>query len=133
VRAVLVRARLEAVDLLLEVAVGNVVVAPVRHRIELQAVRELHLVCLAKLLELRPSLARPLGVPSLSAGSSCVVRELLELECLCRGTVTVWRDAGHRGCRGGVAGGGAGTVKAVGARKRAWSGDHIGLKMEARL
>lgn len=49
--------------LLLEVAVCDVVVAPVRHRIELQAVGELHLVGLAKLLELLPSLSVPLGFP----------------------------------------------------------------------
>jgi hypothetical protein len=47
--------------LLLEVAVGNVVVAPVRHRIELQAVGELHLVGFAELLELHPSLPVLLG------------------------------------------------------------------------
>ena len=41
----------------LEIAVGDVVAAPVRHRIELQAVRELHLVGLAKLLELLASLS----------------------------------------------------------------------------
>ena len=38
-------------------------VAPVRHCIELQAVGELHLVGLAKLLELLPSLLFPLGLP----------------------------------------------------------------------
>jgi len=48
--------------LLLEVAVCDVVVAPVRHRIELQAVGELHLFGFAKLLELLPSLAITLTV-----------------------------------------------------------------------
>lgn len=45
---------------LLEVAVGNVVVAPVWDCIELQAVGEFHLVDLAKLLKLLPSLLCPL-------------------------------------------------------------------------
>ena len=49
--------------LLLEVAVGNIVVAPVWHCIKLQAVGELHLFGLAKLLELLPSLLFPLGFP----------------------------------------------------------------------
>jgi hypothetical protein len=48
--------------LLLQVAVCDVVVAPVRHRIELQAVGELHLVGLAKLLELLPSLPMALAL-----------------------------------------------------------------------
>jgi hypothetical protein len=47
--------------LLFEVAVCDVVVAPVWHRIELQAMRELHFVGLAKLLELLPSLPIPLA------------------------------------------------------------------------
>jgi hypothetical protein len=47
--------------LLLEVAVCNVMVAPVWHCIKLQAVRELHLFGLAKLLELLPSLLFPLA------------------------------------------------------------------------
>jgi hypothetical protein len=42
--------------LLLQVAVCDVVIAPVGNRIELQAMRELHLVGLAQLLELLPSL-----------------------------------------------------------------------------
>jgi hypothetical protein len=45
--------------LLLEVAVCNTVAALVRHRIELQAVRELHLIGLAKLLERLLSLLIP--------------------------------------------------------------------------
>ena len=48
--------------LFLEVAVCDVVVAPVRHRIKLQAVGELHLVGLAKLLELLPSFPVPLAL-----------------------------------------------------------------------
>ena len=48
--------------LLLQVAVGNIVVAPVRHRIELQAVGELHLFGLAKLLELLPFFALSLAL-----------------------------------------------------------------------
>ena len=48
--------------LFLEVAVCDVVVAPVGHRIELQAVGKLHLVGLAKLLELLPPLAVPLAL-----------------------------------------------------------------------
>lgn len=39
----------------LEIAIGDVVAAPVGDRIELQAVGELHLVGLAKPLELLPS------------------------------------------------------------------------------
>jgi hypothetical protein len=46
--------------LFLEVAVCDVVVAPIGHGIELQAVGELHLVGLAKLLKLLPSLPFPL-------------------------------------------------------------------------
>jgi hypothetical protein len=38
--------------LFLEIAVGNIVVAPIGHRVKLQAVRELHLVGFAKLLKL---------------------------------------------------------------------------------
>lgn len=49
--------------LLLEVAIGNVVIAPVGYRVELQAVGELHLVGLAQLLELLPSLPLPLALP----------------------------------------------------------------------
>jgi hypothetical protein len=48
--------------LFLQIAVGDIVVAPVRHRVELQAVGELHFVGLAKLLELLPSFALSLGL-----------------------------------------------------------------------
>jgi hypothetical protein len=51
----------------LEIAVGDIMAAPVWHSIELQAMRELHLVRLAKLLELLASLSLAVGflVPSL--------------------------------------------------------------------
>jgi hypothetical protein len=58
------------------------VVAPVRHRIELQAVRELHLVGFAKLLELLPSLP---GAPALLRSLGCWVcalGEVVELKSL---------------------------------------------------
>jgi hypothetical protein len=68
--------------LLLQVAVCDVVVAPVRHRIELQAVRKLHLFCLAKLLELLPPLSIPLAFTCALACCRCAPIQLLELEAL---------------------------------------------------
>lgn len=68
--------------LLLEVAVCNVVVAPVGHRIKLQAVGKLHLVGLAKLLELLPSLLFSPVLPCPRASSLCVGAEFLKLEAL---------------------------------------------------
>lgn len=61
-------------------------VAPVRHCIKLQAVGELHLVGLAKLLELLPSLLFSLGLPRCLFWG-CV--ELLELKGLDGRSVTV--------------------------------------------
>lgn len=91
--------------LLLEIAVGNVVVAPVRHRIELQAVRELHVVGLAKLLELLGSLVEVL-VPALTLALAVFVGrgiEGLELKGLIGRAVTIER--GKRVHGGRVVGG----------------------------
>ena len=55
--------RLEGISQFLEVAVGDVVVGPIRHRIELNAVRELHLVSLAKFPELAVPLLNPSCLP----------------------------------------------------------------------
>lgn len=68
--------------LLLQVAVGHVVVTPVRYRIELQAVGELHLVGFAKLLELLPSLALPLALKRPRWVASFLSGEFVELESL---------------------------------------------------
>ncbi len=54
--------RASADVLLLEIAVSDVVVTPVGHRVELQAMGKLHLVGLSKLLKLLPPLAIPLGL-----------------------------------------------------------------------
>jgi hypothetical protein len=62
------------------------VVAPVWHCIELQAVGELHLFGLAKLLELLPSLLVPLGLLR-CVFWGCV--KLLKLKGLDRRSVTV--------------------------------------------
>jgi hypothetical protein len=75
--------------LLLQVAICDIVVAPVWHCIELQAMGELHLFGFAKLLELLPSLAL-----SLALGRPCWVAALLcrifvELEGLLGRSVAV--------------------------------------------
>lgn len=85
--------------LLLEVAVGNVVVAPVRHRIELQAVGKLHLFCLAKLLELLPSLPIPLALTCALLCCICALIQLLELEALGALNVAVVAEVVQRGRR----------------------------------
>jgi hypothetical protein len=68
--------------LLFQIAVGDIVVAPVGHCIELQAVGELHLFGFTKLLELLPSLALSLGFwrPYWVAALRC--RIFVELEGL---------------------------------------------------
>ena len=88
-RLLLVELCLKAVDVLLEIAVGDVVVAPVGHSIKLQTVRELHLFGLAKLLELLPSLLFSLALP-VRLFRACV--EFLELYSLGGRSVTVRRQ-----------------------------------------
>lgn len=64
-------------------------VAPVRHCIELQAVGELHLVGLAKLLELRPSFALPLALLRPYWVAVLLSGKFVELEGLFRRAVAV--------------------------------------------
>jgi len=53
---------------LLEIAIGDIVAAPVGHRVELQAVGELHLVGLKKLSELLPPFACSLALFIIASG-----------------------------------------------------------------
>lgn len=46
---------------LLEIAIGDIVAAPVGHRVELQAMGELHFVGLQKLRKLLPPFPNPFG------------------------------------------------------------------------
>lgn len=75
-------------------------VAPVGHGIKLQAVRELHVIGLAKLLELLASLLLSPGAVVLSGlegvGRGC---EVLKLKGLVGRTVTEWGGKGVHGGR----------------------------------
>jgi len=64
---------------LLQITIGNIVAAPVRHRIELNAVRKLHLVFLEKPLELSLRLFVPPGSVCFSSPLSAG-REVNELD-----------------------------------------------------
>lgn len=70
-------------------------VAPVRNGVELQAVGELHLVGLAKLLELLPSLLFPLAIPRPRPSGCCSSgeMELLEFDVVGRGKVAEGSEA----------------------------------------
>jgi hypothetical protein len=110
---------------LLQIAVGNVMAAPVRHSIELDAVRELHLVLVVKPLSLLCPLGLSLQIPrvSLLALFYALVVGKLELFGICRlcvgcsntpsslqpcrGAVrrVVWPRRTGTVCRGGIRGG----------------------------
>jgi hypothetical protein len=83
--------------LLLEVAVGNIVVAPVGDRIELQTVGELHLVGLAKLLELLAPLAISFPLGRTCGGLLVVLGKFGKLYGLLARVVTV-KSVGVQGC-----------------------------------
>jgi hypothetical protein len=87
--------------LLLEVAVGNIVVAPIGHRVKLQAVGELHLVGFAKLLELLAPLAISFALERYG-GLLLALGKLVKLDSLLAGVVTGEGEE-VQGCCGGWA------------------------------
>jgi hypothetical protein len=74
-------------------------VAPVRHGIELQTVGELHVVGLAKLLELLASQLLSLGVVAAAGRRASVCGERVKLKGLGGRTVTKWGGKSVHGGR----------------------------------